>query len=326
MRTLHIFGDSFAAAKGHLWGRSEEHDKYHSLEELFNGNFSRIWDKKNPLDFKEHLAAMFDVDILSDSPWTCVQGTSDEYLSIIMSNVRKYIKDDDYVVYISTDPTREFFIENAPNHGNPVNFYIEAFRNAILSRVEMSHRPKVEKQIKTAVDYMEHIQSQKMKLESLAITYHAKMLWINRVLGSVKNKIIIPGMVHLDSDKVTLKTGFAVTDRPFWDEYLLPGMTKVSYMHNDDLKIKGCIGIPSFLELKDPDQYNVLMNHQKCWQGLDKRRNHLSKNNHKILAEKIYDSIVNRTNLDLTKGFESGFLTPANCNNVEYTIDEVNLN
>ena len=33
MRTLHIFGDSFAAAKAHLWGRSEDNDKYHSLEE-----------------------------------------------------------------------------------------------------------------------------------------------------------------------------------------------------------------------------------------------------------------------------------------------------
>ena len=69
----------------------------------------------------------------------------------------------------------------------------------------------------------------------------------------------------------------------------------------------------SFSEIEDFDEQQHIMNRKDCWNGIDKRRNHLSRNNHRILAEKIIDSLSNSTDLDLSVGFDKNFITRENC-------------
>lgn len=51
-------------------------------------------------------------------------------------------------------------------------------------------------------------------------------------------------------------------------------------------------------ELEDPSKF------YEKWEGYDPRLNHMSHDNHKVLADKIVDFFINGTLLDLTTGFK----------------------
>ena len=318
MKTLHVFGDSFAATKKAVWPGKEgprSSDNRFTHEEVATGIAPRNWDKNNPLDYKEHLSLMLDCDVISDSPWTAIMGCSDEYTLRTMSQYVTNIKPQDIVVYVTTDPTREYVLPGIPNHGNISNFHIKRFRECILQRYPASEQPKIQKEIEVAIDYADYIQSDESKRECLAITYQARMAWLKQTLSQLAPKsIILPGMCFSEQGSNALKTGFATTDILGWD--FAPGGNNI---HNNDIRVRGCLGHISYWEMEDPNLYNTIMNHPKCWNGLDRRANHLIPDNHKILAQKIYNSIEKQVDLDLTIGFVTQVLNPKNCNDEKYT-------
>ena len=46
------------------------------------------------------------------------------------------------------------------------------------------------------------------------------------------------------------------------------------------------------------------MRNTKWWNGRDQRIGHITFNNHKVLADKLYKSITNNAELDLKNGFD----------------------
>lgn len=60
---------------------------------------------------------------------------------------------------------------------------------------------------------------------------------------------------------------------------------------------------------------------RKKWKCIDKKINHISEDNHNILAEKVYQTFTNKKPLDLTSGFKEKIITKDNYQNFE-TIDE----
>jgi hypothetical protein len=61
---------------------------------------------------------------------------------------------------------------------------------------------------------------------------------------------------------------------------------------------------------------HYLLSPMSPWLGTDGRVNHLIKENHEILAEKIYNSMTNNVDLDLSTGFVQNVITKENC--IEY--------
>lgn len=311
MKKLWVFGDSFAAAKRMTWPP----EKAVTPDDLRNGCDKRIWDKDNPKDFKEHLAVKLGVDFISDSAWTAIMGVSDEFMVKVVSQLQGLLNPDDYVLYISTDPLREFIVPDVPNHGNIVNFHMKSFRESLKAKAPPNIIPKLDKQFQIAMDYADYVQCHPEKLASLMVTFQARLAYLNKILTRAveKNYLIVPGMSFYDQNDI-LKVGFSTKDIATWDK---------SFPANDDLLVRGCMGIPSFMELEDPTEYNKIMNNTACWNGVDARRNHLSIPNHSIMGNKIYDSMVNRTNLDLNTGFKTGFLNARNCKSIGETVWEV---
>ena len=54
--------------------------------------------------------------------------------------------------------------------------------------------------------------------------------------------------------------------------------------------------------------YNFDANTNPDWYGVDPRIGHMSIDNHKIFANKLYDSIINHVHLDLDNGFKEDFI------------------
>ena len=57
---------------------------------------------------------------------------------------------------------------------------------------------------------------------------------------------------------------------------------------------------------------NYLLSPKSLWLGADGRVNHLIRENHAILAEKIYNSMTNNVDLDLSTGFVQNIITETN--------------
>lgn len=61
------------------------------------------------------------------------------------------------------------------------------------------------------------------------------------------------------------------------------------------------------------------------WRGLDGRYNHMCLSNHKILASKMADSLINGTELDLTQGFVKNILPKNWEDDVEFQQNELDI-
>ena len=308
MKQLRVFGDSFAAAKDFLWKDVDlKPDMYKDGKGLVG---KRRWDPDNPLDYKEHIASKMNCDLINDTPWTAIMGASDDFLIFQLDSVLQDLKEDDVVVFITTDPTREFLIPDLPNHGSVINFHAKVFRDQMLLKLPIEKRPRAEKQIQIAREYVDYIQSDPRKLATLATAFSARIAYIQKVLSKrIEHFIIAPGMSHFSGG--FQKSGFTMYDVPEWDK---------RFPANEDFFTRGSIGHVGFYEFEDPEQYNLLLN-SKFYRGVDKRRNHISKKNHEILANKFVDSMVNKNNLDLMTGFEKGFLNYKTCLDPEVIID-----
>lgn len=79
---------------------------------------------------------------------------------------------------------------------------------------------------------------------------------------------------------------------------------KCNINHSNVIKTKGFlhqISIDEVLCEEDEDSEHVLMNFFK--ENIDPRMNHMTEQNHKILADKLFYSIRNLTDVDLSEGF-----------------------
>lgn len=63
---------------------------------------------------------------------------------------------------------------------------------------------------------------------------------------------------------------------------------------------------------------------EKKWGNLDRRTGHMSNANHKILAEKVFQTLTTKTPLDLNNGFKKEFINLSNYKEY-YTIDEEDI-
>jgi len=315
MRKLYVFGDSFTATHTHIWGTGQGL----TYDLVLNDPSLRDWDRDNPQDYKELLAVHMDAEIISDSPYTAVMGASEEWTQLLFVESADQITSDDIVIIVPTDPLREYLVPWFPTAGNTINMANPGFVNQLLGRVPPEHHPLVRDQVKAALHYFNTIATDDSKIKSLVLSYYARMAYYQHMLDHIGCKyLIVPGQADLD-----YKQRWPRWDAQFNREEALDwdigpcGMD----IHNRDLKVLGSLKRVSNNELLHTKDFDNIMNDDDCWKGIDKRRNHLSRENHKILANKLIDSLVNNVDLDLTTGFDQAFITKDNCNSPDFIID-----
>jgi hypothetical protein len=315
MRKLHVFGDSFTATHMHIWGTGQGL----TYDLVLNDPSLRDWDRDNPQDYKELLAVHMDAEIISDSPYTAVMGASEEWTQRLFVESVNHITSDDIVLIVPTDPLREHLIPLVPTVGNIINLSDQRFVNQLLEKVSPEHHPLVRDQVKAALYYFNTISTDGGKIQSLIISYYARMAYYQHMLDHIGCKYLIcPGQADIDYNK----------QWPRWDpqynrEEVLDwdvGPYSVN-IHNPKSKVLGSLKRVSYNELSEIKDADAIMNDDDGWAGFDKRRNHMSRANHKILANKLIDSLVNNVDLDLTTGFDQAFITKDNCNSPDFIID-----
>lgn len=315
MRKLHVFGDSFAAPNLTIWGNGKDL----TYEKVISDPSLRNWDPDNPEDYKEIIASKLNAEIISDTPWTAVAGASEDIILRGFLRGQSYILPDDIVLIATSDPIREYLIPLIPTTGNVINLKNRSFTDQLLSDYDLELHPMIRTQIKIAIEYNDYIATDALRIQALIIQYYAKMAFYQKMLDKIGCRyIIVPGQ----SD-IIYSENF-----PRWEGRFDPN-TELEWdidslglnIHNNHIKVLGSLKRISFNETKDFSENQSIMNSKDCWNGIDKRRNHLSRNNHKILAEKIIDSLINSADLDLSVGFEKNFITKENCLDPDFVIN-----
>jgi len=320
MRKLHVFGDSFTATHMHIWGTGQGL----TYDLVLNDPSLRAWDRNNPQDYKEILAVHMDAEIISDSPYTAVMGSSEEYTQQLLVKSADQITSDDIVLIVPTDPLREFLIPLVPTVGNIINLQQPAFVNQLLEKVSPEHHPLIRDQVKAAVRYFNTIATDSGKIKALILSYYARMAYYQRMLDHIGCRyLIVPGQSDINYSDLWPRWDPQYDREEALDWDVGPyGMN----IHNPNLKVLGSLKRISFGEMMNTAQVAEIMNADDGWVGFDKRRNHLSRKNHKILASKIIDSLVNNVDLDLTTEFDQAFITKDNCNSPDLIINAEQLN
>lgn len=308
MRKLHVYGDSFAAPTNiSIWGNGKDL----TYAEVISDPSLRNWDPDNPQDYKEIIASKLNAEIISDTPWTAVWGASEDITQRNFLESQSSILPDDIVLIIPTDPLREYLVPLIPTMGNVINLKYPTFIENSIASLDPKLHPMIRAQIKAAIQYHDHIATDTLRIKALIIQYYAKMAFYQKMLDRIGCRyIIVPGQ----SD-IIYSENFPRWEQQFdqnaeleWDTDSLD-----LNIHNNHIKVLGSLRRISFSEIEDFDEQQHIMNRKDCWNGIDKRRNHLSRNNHRILAEKIIDSLSNSTDLDLSVGFDKNFITRENC-------------
>ena len=218
-----------------------------------------------------------------------VNGTSLDFIQWRFKNTLNEISKDDYIIVIHTEPSRRWFIEDFPNVTNFQSFV--KFPSAEINwpwielisagGIPSGDKAKFHQQVKVARDYCVFVANS--ELEDL---YGSTIVsWFKEFQRQGYKLINIPAY-NVDS----------VTE---WNV----NFKTTGYLES--------ISIDEFVPDKNNDSR---MSFIKTTQGQDGRVAHLSKVNHDILLDKIYNSFINNEDLELDKGFESNFITKDNWN------------
>ena len=104
-----------------------------------------------------------------------------------------------------------------------------------------------------------------------------------------------------------------LTDTNRWNTIVIPGFEERGYPVSHRYQVRG-----SLIDIceKEFESKNTLDWYWLNFKGLDQRAGHLCKDNHQILADKIYSTLATGVELDLTVGFREKMISKNNFNHV----------
>ncbi len=293
-KKLWIFGDSFASYTVARDPRKLAEEEKVKLEELEP-------DKEDFWFFK--LARKLDCVhcIMIGIP-----GSSLDVMQYHFNNHINLIGKDDYLVMLHTEPSRRWFIEPLPEMTNFINF------------IDMKNG-----EIKW--DWLQQVVTYKLQGEELE---RAKMQFqVARDYACIiarKDLEELYGHAIASYFKEYQYKGYNLINVPAYDvNNYITGDRQLEY--NLDIETKGDLNmvamsefemqstIPSWIPIgtdkKVAKRWHSFM---QITDGYDGRVGHLSLENHTILTDKLYNSIVNKDPLDLNSGFAEGIINKKN--------------
>ena len=105
-----------------------------------------------------------------------------------------------------------------------------------------------------------------------------------------------------------------LTDTNGWNTIIIPGFEERGYPVSHRYQVRG-----SLIDIceKEFESKNTLDWYWLNFKGLDQRAGHLCKDNHQILADKIYSTLATGVELDLTVGFREKMISKNNFDSIK---------
>tara|TARA_X000001036_G_scaffold4989_1_gene4495 strand:- start:113 stop:964 length:852 start_codon:yes stop_codon:yes gene_type:complete len=200
--------------------------------------------------------------------------------------LKKINKDKDYIVISHTAPSRRWFVEKSPQCSN--------FLNYITPNGELN------KDFLKSMSGMEEIASNGVpSIQQADIGRHYALGVARQELEFLYGESIVTYFRHYQNE------GYNIINLPCTIE---PEQYKID--HNNFETIGGLDSVARN-EFKGSYENNV-SNFTKITGGADGRVNHLTRGNHKILSEKLYNCFIENCKLDFTTDFRSNFIQERN--------------
>jgi hypothetical protein len=216
-----------------------------------------------------------------------------------------YDKDDIHIVGTSAWD-RKWLVSSHPGTSHLVNLGIKSFREGMLTEVSSKDKPILAKQMEIAYDWRVHNDG-----DDYAQLQHTEQCSLYAMINHLRQKHNV---------KILVVQGFEPPLFDWWrkehDE-----ATKNMIKQNIDMIPNPNAGsswdVDGYLNKASFDEFNGVTEEERqktrdnyfrrVWgSGSDARPGHLSVENHSILADKLYQTIVNNTQLDLNNGFVKG--------------------
>lgn len=214
-------------------------------------------------------------------------GASQDYTWFGLVDWRNHIKPDDYLIVTLTHPSRQWFVHDDPTLGKAEHIREKAHVHG--------YDPLLDKTAEAAAQYIEFLQRPELDILHL----ENRLAWLayqSRLLGWRKPLVLL---------------GFK-QKAPYAFEY-----SDVRFSKGD---LSDDISHPEYKINVTPKDYNNFM------LGEDPRFNHMCLSNHEILAEKIAQSFINDTELDLTDGsFKQEILNRTSVDDPDFIANELCL-
>jgi hypothetical protein len=217
-------------------------------------------------------------------------GAAQDFSWYSLQNWRNYITSDDYLVVVLTHPGRFWFIENDPSTAKYDNVH----------GYESQFPPNVATAIKMYIEYI-----QRPTLDTVWLENRLAWLAYNTHLCKWRKPLIILGFTQDISQAV---------DYP---DIQFSNGSLTDHVANPEIKIP-----PNFFN-SDKDFENYIKILDEVNNGVDVRHNHMCISNHAILADKVYESLVNNVTLDLTSGFEYEIFNKTTANDAEFVKNQL---
>jgi hypothetical protein len=114
-----------------------------------------------------------------------------------------------------------------------------------------------------------------------------------------------------------------MTDKFNWNLIAIPGSEHDGFPVSHRYTVKGSLFDVCYNEFKSKQDTEWFYN--KFSNTIDRRAGHLTKNNHKILEDKLYNTFTNNKILDLTTSFEEKIISKNNTEFLENQISEYHI-
>lgn len=219
-------------------------------------------------------------------------GVSNEWIMTQIKGYRHHINPEDIVVIVSSGMGRRWFFKHSPELCNFASLW-----NTVLNRKEFWKQERWKgkgKQVQKAIDYyLTYLADENDILDNTYMEMFLAWCYQAQQWGQWRNMILLAGF-----ESMPLHSGNAIEASLFdidGDE-----------IDKDSIKHK-----------------QKFLNH---YGFQDPRIMHLSRPNHEIMAQKLYENIVNDTPLDFTTGFEKNlYLDESTWKTPLLSEDEVNF-
>ena len=149
--------------------------------------------------------------------------------------------------------------------------------------------------------YIENIREFLQKDQYVALEYYIRHLYNPE--ADLLNMHRFLGWIHY------------MTQLRQWNLLLIPGFESDGYPIGHKYMVKGSLYDVSFNEFENDDDVGWYY-HDYC-QGRDKRSGHISKINHEILADKIYQTFTDNVCLDLNENFTKKIISHSSIDNIQ---------
>jgi len=288
MSTLHLFGDSFSAQYNPPSGewQKDGHTVQHLFDKWFDFykgySWSEIISEKLGLKFNNYSHAGVGMDFMIHQ--------------FFGREGQNALKKGDYVFFVLTHYDRRWAVQKLPFASNLGSLKYDTFRKSLLYKYPKQDHGELYAQMEAAYNYWLYCRDEELEI----ITYMSYLQMIRHSCDKLGYKLyFIPALVPVQPLSAYNNESLDIITRDL-NPFKCSGNLNM-------ISINEFVG-KNWDERMETRNYNFDANTNPDWYGVDPRIGHMSIHNHAIFANKLYDSIINHTDLDLENGFKENFI------------------